>query len=297
MNQTNRRATSPTSRLLSAPAIAILAAGLALPTAASPALAQYTQSSSRKVVVNPKRETLVRLSKPMTINLEQQRLEDVIQFVADFSGANLDALWLDDNNSSGMDPDLEVTIKIQDGTVLELLERLLDKSADDAGFPESFTWQLTSSGAFEMGPKERLNRRKTTVMYDIHDLIIEIPDYDEAPEFDLQSVLQAGTGGGGGQSPFSGQTTDRERTDKQDLADEIILLVTTLIEPDEWVANGGDGASVTHYQEHLIVRAPDYIHRQLNGYSFWPRNLTRAGYTDGRRRVDVLPDPAARQGP
>lgn len=292
MNRSNR------SRLLSAPALAILAAGLALPATTSTALAQYDQSS-RKVVVNPKRETLVRLSKPMTINLEQQRLEDVIQFAADFSGAAIDALWLDDNNATGMDPDLEVTVKIQEGTVLDLLERVLDKSADDAGDPESFTWQLTGNGAFEMGPKDRLNRRKTTVMYDIHDLIIEIPDYADAPEFDLQSVLQAGQGGGGGgQSPFSGQTQDRERADKNQLANDIITMVTTLVEPDEWVANGGDGASVNVFQEHLIVRAPDYIHRQLNGYSFWPRNLTRAAYTDGRRRVDVLPDPAARrQGP
>lgn len=292
MNRSNR------SRLFSAPALAILAAGLALPATTSTALAQYDQSS-RKVVVNPKRETLVRLSKPMTINLEQQRLEDVIQFAADFSGAAIDALWLDDNNATGMDPDLEVTVKIQEGTVLDLLERVLDKSADDAGDPESFTWQLTGNGAFEMGPKDRLNRRKTTVMYDIHDLIIEIPDYADAPEFDLQSVLQAGQGGGGGgQSPFQGQTQDRERADKNQLANDIITMVTTLVEPDEWVANGGDGASVNIFQEHLIVRAPDYIHRQLNGYSFWPRNLTRAAYTDGRRRVDVLPDPAARrQGP
>ncbi|MFI4896971.1 MAG: hypothetical protein ACIARR_04015 [Phycisphaerales bacterium JB059] len=282
---------SHTRRLLSAPILAILGAGLALP--AAPAAAQYDQSQ-RKVVVNPKRETLVRLSQPMTINLEQQRLEDVIQFAADFSGANIEPLWIDDNNSSGHDPDLEITVKIQQGTVLDLLERVLSRSADDAGFPESFTWQLTPNGAFEMGPKDRLNRRKTTVIYDIRDLIFEIPDYDEAPEFDLQSVLQAGQGGGG-QSPFSGQTQDRERADKRELGEEVITMITTLVEPDEWATNGGDGASVTYYQENLIVRAPDYIHRQLNGYSFWPRNLTRATYANGQRRVDVLPDPGARR--
>jgi hypothetical protein len=280
-----------TRRLLSAPVLALLATGLALP--AAPAVAQYDQSQ-RKVVVNPKRETLVRLSQPMTIDLEQQRLEDVIRFAADFSGASIEPLWIDDNNSSGLDPDLEITVKIQQGTVLDLLERVLSRSADDAGFPESFTWQLTPNGAFEMGPKERLNRRKTTVIYDIRDLIFEIPDYNDAPEFDLQSVLQAGQGGGG-QSPFSGQTQDRERANKRELGEEVISMITTLVEPDEWAANGGDGASVTYYQENLIVRAPDYIHRQLNGYSFWPRNLTRAAYANGQRRVDVLPDPGARR--
>ncbi len=291
------RITTRAPRRLSARTLAIIAIAIALPLTASSALAQHSQTS-RKVVVNPKRETLMRLSKPMTIDLEQQRLEDVIQFISDFSGASLDALWIDDNNATGMDPDLEITIKIQEGTVLDLIERVLDKSADDAGDPESFTWQLTSNGAFQMGPKDRLNRSKTTVIYDIHDLIIEIPDYDDAPNFNLQSVLQASRGGGGGgQSPFTGQSADRDYTDKADLGGNIIVLITTLVEPDEWVTNGGDGASVSYFQENLIVRAPDYIHRQLSGYSFWPRNLTQAGYTDGRRHVDVLPDPAARQGP
>ena len=168
-----------TRRLLSAPIVALLASGVALPGAT--AAAQHDQTQ-RRAVVNPKRETLVRLSQPMTIDLEQQRLEDVVRFAADFSGANIEPLWIDDNNSSGLDPDMEVTIKIQQGTVLDLLERVLDRAADDAGFPESFTWQLTPNGAFEMGPKDRLNRRKTTVIYDIRDLIFEIPDYDEMPE-------------------------------------------------------------------------------------------------------------------
>ena len=31
---------------------------------------------------------------------------------------------------------------------------------------------------------------------------------------------------------------------------------------------GGDAASIRYYQGVLIVRAPDYIHRQIGGYPF-----------------------------
>ncbi len=275
----------------------VAAAGVCLP--ASIAAAQSAQQGARQA--NPKRDTLMRLSRNITIDLEAQRLEDVMAFVESYTGAPMDALWLDDINATGLDPDMEVSMKATEVAVIDLIERLLVRAGEDAGDPASFTWQLGEDGSFALGPKDRLNQRKRLVMYDINDLIIEIPDYADAPEFDLQSVLQAsqgGGGGGGGGSPFSGQTTDREVTPKEDRANDIIAIITTLVEPDEWVDNGGDGASIRYFQNHLVVRAPDYVHRQLDGYPFWPRNLTRASYTEGRRNMDILPDPAMRkQGP
>lgn len=287
---------TPTRRSITL-AIALSAmAGLALPTGA--AVAQDAAAATR--TASPKRDTLMRLSRDITIDFESQRLADVVAFLESYTGAPFDALWLDDVSSTGLDPDMEVTLKANNIAVIDLVERLLGKASEDAGEPDSFTWQLAEDGSFEIGPKERLNQRKRLVIYDINDLIIEIPDYADAPEFDLQSVLQnsTGGGGGGGQSPFSGQTQDRDVTPKEDRANEIIALMTALVEPDEWVDNGGDGASVRYFQNHLVVRAPDYVHRQLDGYPFWPRNLTRATYSDGKRNMDILPDPSVRkQGP
>ncbi|MEZ6243130.1 MAG: hypothetical protein R3B57_08815 [Phycisphaerales bacterium] len=267
--------------------------GVALP--ASTAIAQDAIPAAKNA--NPKRDTLMRLSRDVTINLENQRLQDVVSFLESYSGAPFDALWIDDVNSVGLDPDMEVSVKVNNVAVIDLIERLMVKAGEDVGEPDSFTWQLAEDGSLEIGPKERLNKRKRLVIYDINDLIIEIPDYSDAPEFDLQSVLQnsSGGGGGGGQSPFTGQTAQRDVTPKQNRANDIIALMTTLIEPDQWVDNGGDGASVRFYQNNLVVRAPDYIHRQIDGYPFWPRNLTRATYTEGRRNMDILPDPSGRK--
>ncbi len=271
------------------------AAGLCAPVGV--ASAQDGASAPVARQANPRRETLMRLSRPVTIAFEDQRLEDVMAFLESFTGAPFETLWLDNVNATGFDPDMEVNLKFNDVSALDVVERILVRAGEDAGDPESFAWQLSADGTFEVGPKDRLNQRKRLVMYDINDLIIEIPDYSDAPEFDLQSVLQAsqGGGGGGGQSPFTGQTQDRDITPKQDRADEIMLIITTLVEPDEWVANGGDGASIRYFQNHLVVRAPDYVHRQIDGYPFWPRNLTRATYSEGRRNMDILPDPAARR--
>ena len=43
------------------------------------------------------------------------------------------------------------------------------------------------------------------------------------------------------------------------------------VEPDAWIDNGGDAASIRFYQGVLIVRAPDYVQRQIGGYPFAAR--------------------------
>ena len=63
----------------------------------------------------------------------------------------------------------------------------------------------------------------------------------------------------------------------EDEAQTIINLIIQFVEPDQWRDNGGDGGSITFYQGALLVRAPDYMHRQLVGYSFWPTTTTARG--------------------
>ena len=46
---------------------------------------------------------------------------------------------------------------------------------------------------------------------------------------------------------------------------------TSTVEPDAWEDAGGSAASVRYYQGVLMVRAPDYIHRQIGGYPFAAR--------------------------
>ncbi len=73
------------------------------------------------------------------------------------------------------------------------MEKVLDKAQTDAtGHGNS--WQLTDSGTLQVGPKDRLNKFKYVKLYPIAGLLLEIPDYNNAPEFDLQSVLQSQTG-------------------------------------------------------------------------------------------------------
>ena len=153
----------------------------------------------------------------------------------------------------------------------------------------AYTWQFTDIGSIEFGPKSVLNRNQTVELYDIADLLFVVPRFDEAPEFDLSSALQSSQGGGGS-SPFTGTTQQQDDVSTEDRIAKIVNLIETTIEPEEWAGAGGDGASVTSFGNALVITAPDYIHRQINGYDFWPSRLQQLRRVDGRWEVRIRPD-------
>jgi hypothetical protein len=258
----------------------------AQPTGGTRAGAAQPQApqAARRVAVNPKRETLLKMQRRMTIDFNEARLEDVITFIQEISGAEFDPIWQSDRGT-GLNKDKLITVSVRNEPALRVLEKVLDKAQED--FEEN-TWQLSDMGALEIGPKSALNKTKRVEIYDINDLLHVIPRYTEVPQIDLQSVLQQGQGGG--QSPFrdtNNQREDEQRTREQRTQDIIDLLIT-LVEPTQWIDNGGDGASIRAWNGQLIVRGPDYIHRQINGYPFWPSYT--ATTVQGRRYVSLDTD-------
>lgn len=239
----------------------------------------------------PERDTLMRLTRPITVTFTEQRLEDIITFMRDYSGAQIEPMWADDRNTDGLERDRTVTVTIQNGTVLRLIEAVLQKSSD--GFSDN-TWQMSETGELQIGPKSRLNKFKRVQLYDINDLLLEVPAYAEVPRIDLQSVLQSTQGGGGGgRSPFQGDQQGNQndkRRERDEKANEVIEIITQTVEPEQWQDGGGTGGSIRHWQGTLIINAPDYMHRQVNGYSYWPSRLTRSGFVQNRRYVSLTTD-------
>lgn len=268
-----------------------LAAGLVLPAAA--------QQSSIGPVPREARarqaESLGRMMKTISVEYNQVPLESVMKNLVDVTGASMDIGWRDDRNPSGLDKEALINFKAENQTALSILERALAQAQVD-GTLGGNSWQLTEEGTIEVGTKEFLNRTRRIEIYDISDLLLVVRDYSEVPQFDLNASLQAASssgGGGGGQSPFSGGSQNQnsqQGPSEQERADEVIRLITELIEPDQWTANGGSAANIRYYKQQLIVTAPDYVHRQLAGYPFAPAaNMRIEKGPDGKRIVTFEP--------
>lgn len=269
--------------------------GLGLPAAqAQQGTPPAPTAAPRPSSAIPQRETLLKLSRPISVDLQDKRLEDVIAFIQTSSTANIEPMWIDDRNPDGLDKEKVISVKVDNVTFLSLIEKVLDKARGDAG---ENTWQMAEDGAIQIGTKERLNKFRRVEIYDINDLLLEIPDYTDIPQIDLQQALQAsqggGGGGGGGQSPFR-ETGNNDRQQKlksrKDKSDEIQQLIQSLVEPEQWVDNGGSGATCRQYQGSLIINAPDYVHRGINGYRYWPSSATSVSMVEGRRYVTLNAD-------
>jgi len=211
---------------------------------------------------DPRSLTLAHMLKPVTVELSDTRLEDVMRFIEDASGAQLEPIWLDDN-PGGLDPDAEVTISVRNQPFLTLMERVLERVGDEF---DAATWQMRPDGAMEIGSRSALNERTQTQIYDVNDLLYSAPSFREVPDLDLGSIQE---GGGGGQQQQV-ETEEGERVPRSVRIQDLANLIQQYIEPDQWIDNGGDAASITEWNGTFIIRAPDYIHRQLAGYPFWP---------------------------
>lgn len=236
------------------------------------------------------RSTLRKMFRPITTEFNENKLEDVMKFLEDFTGATLEGHWAKDG-AEGLNPEQLITLKVRNMPALTVLERVLAKASTDL-VSGGATWQMTQYGTLEIGPKSILNRSKRVELYDIHDLLIEIPRFDEVPQIDLQSLLQQSQGGGGGgQSPFTNDqddARDENRITLQEKGEEVMRLLTQLVEPEEWVDGGGEGGTIRYYNGNLLVNAPDYMHRQIAGYSYWPSHTTKV--VRGQRYVSLNMD-------
>ncbi len=239
--------------------------------------AQYASTSTR-----PEAVTLSRMMKPITADFQDLTLKAVMDYIVQQTEANLEIFWMDDRTGMGLDPEQTISLKVENLPAITVLERVLAKAED--AFGGGNNWQMTEWGEMQVGPTSRLNRYNRTEIYDINDLLLVLPEYPDVPTIDLQQALQSSQGGGG-QSPFQDQGDQQpEEEDIKVRAEEIVNLIQDLVEPDHWIEN--TRGSIRYFKGTIIVRAPDYVHRGIVGYTYWPTRRISA-VVEGRRYVTM----------
>lgn len=257
-------------------------------------MSEETCAQSSDSDVRAKAKTLRLMSKGITLDVQDQPLEDVLTYIMDTTGAELEPVYIDSLASSGMDPETLISLRVNNVAAISVLERVLKKAERIEAIGEEYTWQFTDIGTIECGPKSVLNINSRIELYDIADLIMAVPDFDNAPDFNISS---SGGGGSGGSSPFSGSSGDVTIESTGERATRIITLIENSVEPTQWASAGGTGATLTVYGTSLVITAPDYIHRQIVGYDFWPARLQTIRAKGDQRWIQIKPDPKLRSAP
>ncbi|GAB4186323.1 MAG: hypothetical protein Kow00105_00830 [Phycisphaeraceae bacterium] len=218
------------------------------------------------------RETANRLKQAVPINFEANRLANVIDYLRNTTGANFFVNW-PVLEAAGVDQDTLITLNLTNvpaEQALELVLRQVGSEFDPIGYS-------IIDGIVTISTVRDLSRTTDTRVYDIRDLLVQVPNFTNAPSFDLNEALSntnsggsgggGGGGGGGGQSIF-GDTDDEEDEElptRQELIDQITTLITeTVGDFNEWSINGGDVSSLDELNGNLVVKTTPDNHRDIS---------------------------------
>jgi general secretion pathway protein D len=191
-------------------------------------------------------------------------LTDVIDFLRDVSGANIFVNWRA-LEAATIDRNAPVTARLRDVPFRKALDIILQ----DVGGGTVKLAYTVDEGVITISTAEELATNTSTQTYDIRDLIIDVPNFDNAPTFDLTNSNTGGNNGGGGGNSggggggssggglFGSDSGQQSEEEKGPTRDELVEKITTLIQnsvaKDTWEINGGTVGTLSEFNGNLIV--------------------------------------------
>jgi type II secretory pathway component GspD/PulD (secretin) len=252
-------------------------------------------SGYRESVVN--RKSMASLQKPVSIDFNNNDLAQVFDFMKSVSGVEFYPDWKA-LESIGVRSDDTVTLRLDAVPGEIALKRLLEQMGDESSRPEySF-----EDGVIVVSSSDMLDKKTLTIVYDIRDLIFEIPQFDNAPVFSTggggggggggnggggggggggfgggggggfggggggggNGGGGGGSGGNGGPSGSIGDPEDEpERKTREELVQEIQDIIEAQVDPDSWLDEST--GRITELNGNLIVTNTTRNHRQIEG--------------------------------
>ena len=193
---------------------------------------------------------------------------DALDFMRDVSGANITVNWKA-VEATGVTRDSQVNMHLNNVKMRKALDMLLTEVSGG----DTLTY-VVDQGVIEITTRELADKMLVTRVYPVDDLIMVIPDFTDAPAFNLEAAQNGGGSGGGqgGQAQAANTllagggtpTTPEQMKTKAERAQELVDLIEAVVFPDIWKENGGT-SSVRFYNGMLVVTAPKTVQESIGG--------------------------------
>ncbi len=178
---------------------------------------------------------------------ENQKLEDILNFIRDFSQLNI---VLDAAVRENVDLEKAITFKVKDLVLKNVLKLLLQQFGLDYVITEEKVVLLTTP--------DKAFGQKVLELHDIRDILVKLQDF-AGPRVEL--VAPSGAMGGG---PLTGATFTLDEPKVASVGEEqIVDLIKENIAPGTWE---GDQTIEKTPNQQLLVHAPPQVHRELREF-------------------------------
>jgi len=210
------------------------------------------------------------------VHFDGSSFTDVIDFLRDVSGANIFVNWKS-LEAAGIDRNAPISTNLRNVKFSKALGVILD-SVGGGTIKVGYT---IDDGVISISTGDDLSKSTVTKVYDIRDMILNVPDFTDAPDFSLNSTSnnqnQNPQGGGGigstqvtqandlfGGSGTQGGQREKPGPTKQEMVDQITKLISETVAPESWREAGGTTGALRELQGQLIVTQTPENQQQLS---------------------------------
>lgn len=207
------------------------------------------------------RETELKLRKAIPIDFGNSEFESTIQYLRGNTGADIVVNWQALSEEGNIERDAPVTMTLRSVPADRALKLILKQVST---FDAEIDYNI-EGGIVHISTKDDLSATTITRVYDIRDVLIQVPNFTNAPEFDIAETLSrtSGEGGGGGGSSSLSLDEDTEGDEQPSRGETITnildLIRNTIGDPEEW-APMGVISSLTELNGNLIVKTTPENH-------------------------------------
>jgi len=254
MSLDNQRALVASEKLVEYPAI--------WPRLTERRLAGLTDDSGDSEI---NRQVLARLRERIPVEFDSTRLANVVDFVRLTTGVDIFVNW-PALEAVGIEQDTPISLTLRAAPADQVLNLVLRQANAAVGGIEPITYTVID-GLVTVSTAEELKTNTIIRQYDIRDLLVQVPNFSDAPEFDLDEALSDNTGDGGGGSSGSlfGDSDSDDSSDtalsRPELIQEILTLVQdTVGNQDEWI---NFESTIRELNGNLIVKTTPENHRAI----------------------------------
>ncbi|MBI5864099.1 MAG: hypothetical protein HZB38_06290 [Planctomycetes bacterium] len=206
------------------------------------------------------------------VSFQDEPVEKAIEFLQSVGDVNIAVDW-DDLENNGVSRDKPVSLKLKDVSLRTVLTQVLSQAGGDVA-----VGYQAKDGLLRIASKEKLDRNKFIQVYDIRDLIVDIPKFADAPLVDNHQPIAGFQnaerlfGGSLADVSYSGSRSESENTpmgriDKSDPSRAHVVSLLDLIRvsvlPDSWRETGGGDGALRELNGNLIVYNTSDAHRQV----------------------------------
>ena len=208
------------------------------------------------------------------LSLNNVSFGDAIDYLRDLTNLNINVHWKE-MELLHVTKETPVNVRLRAISTRKALELVLAEAG--AGTPLTY---YIDEGVIEITTREAADTRMITRVYDVGDLILEIPDF-EGPAMGLDNTATGGSGGGsrgggsrgggggsggglfGGGNSGGNKTDDKGKT-RDERGEELVKLITSTIRPEIWSDAGGT-AQIRYFRGRIIVTAPRSVQEMIGG--------------------------------